>query len=321
MLAITVTGTNNLVFTGDGVGGPDSLQIQISQQTTGGTMVAYTGTGGLTGSATNVTGIAFNATGMGNAIEIDDITGSVSAQGTFTVDEANAADQIDYNDGFDPAIATTLKNVQIVHVFDNSSPIAPETAAGGDVFAVKSTLATITDTTVGSTSGFGGNFIDVSSDAPVFGRFTSDNGNLAGIKGALTIDTGANLNPNFGVFPNLVVISDVTGTTAKTVAMTGTSITGFAPATINYAESMAGTMRMVLVGSSTQATTFNVSGTCGPGNANVFPSLVQFFGGDGAGNTFNIQGAYRQISFISRRETARAIRSTFRPTPQPTLEI
>lgn len=303
MLAITVTGTTNLVFTGDGLTGPgpDSLQVQISQQSAGGLMVAYTGTGGLSGSASNVTGIAFNATGMGNSIEIDDITGSINAQGTFTVDEANAADQIDYNDGIDPAIATTLKNVQIVHVFDNSSPVAPVPVAGGDVIAVKSTIAVITDTTVGSTSGWGGNYINVSSDAPHFGVFTSDNGNLAGIKGPLTIDTGANLGANVpsGFTPNLVVISDRTGATAKTVNMTATSITGFAPATINYAESPAGSARMVLLGSSTQATTFNVSGTFGPGNPSVFPSLLQFFGGDGAGNTFNIQGASADFLYIA----------------------
>src|SRR5439155_650352 len=54
-----------------------------------------------------------------------------------------------------------------------------------------------------------------------------------------------------------------------------------------------------LVGSSTQATTFNVSGTFGPGNANVLPSLLQFFGGDGAGNTFNIQGASADFLYIA----------------------
>jgi hypothetical protein len=291
VLAITVTGTNNLVFAGDGVGGPDALQVQISQQATGGIMVNYTGTGGLTGSQGGVTSIAFNATGMGNSIEIDDVTGSVNAQTIITVDEANAADQVKFDDGIDPPIATTFKNVQIVHVFDNSAPVAPATAAGGDIFAVKSTLAAITDTSVGSTSGFGGNYIDVSSDAPTIPPSINNNGNLAGIKGALTIDTGANLNL---IVPNLVVISDLTGTTKKTVTMTNTSITGFAPATINYSESQTGSTRMALVSSSTQATTFNVSGTFGPGNANVgfiFPSLVDFFAGDGGGNIFNIQGA------------------------------
>jgi hypothetical protein len=295
LLAITVSGTTNLVFTGDGMNGPDALQIQISQQQAGGLQVNYTGTwatGNISGSSTGVTSIAFNDTGAGNSIEIDDLTGSVNAQTIITVDEANAADQVKFDDGIDPALATTFKNVQIVHVFDNS-PVPPATVGGGDVIAVKSTIAAVTDTTVGSTSGAGGDFIDVSSDAPTLPPTTGNNGNLSGIKGPLSINTGANFN--------LIVLSDITGTTAKTVTMTGTSITGFAPAPINYSQSGAGSAEFALVGSNAKATTFTVSGTIGPGNPVFGPSLTDFFGGTAGGNTFNIQGASSDFLRIATR--------------------
>src|SRR5207245_1854006 len=90
---------------------------------------------------------------------------------------------------------------------------------GGNTFNVRSTLA-------GSTTDIDGDATsdtyNVSSDA------ATNDGNLAGIQGTLTVQGGSGSN-------NRLIVSDFGATGSNTaVTVTNNSISGFAPATIFY---------------------------------------------------------------------------------------
>ena len=99
------------------------------------------------------------------------------------------------------------------------------------------------------------NVINVSSTA---GEQPVTPGNLNGILGFLDILVGSFLN-------NVLRISDLAGTTNKTVTLTNARITGFAPALIDYSGTFTNALGTAdgikLEGSTTNATTFNIQST------------------------------------------------------------
>jgi acrosin len=138
-----------------------------------------------------------------------------------------------------------------------------------DTFNVTSSNAAFTNTTV---QGNGGNDnINVSSDAP------TNSGNLAGIAGKLTLDLGA------GTGAQAIVVSNFGGAAGTTATLTNTSITGFAPAQIDYAATAGGgaVNSITLRGADGFADTFNVQST----SANFSATGVQ---GNGGTDTFNV---------------------------------
>ncbi len=126
--------------------------------------------------------------------------------------------------------------------------------------------------------------IDVSSDAP------NDAGNLTGIVGALTINTGASVNNPINNI-NQVIISN-NGGAAGSVTLSSTQISGFTATPITYSQTPTGAQALILVGSNAGATTFNVATTLGPGQGNT----VELVGGSASGNIYNIQGAASSVT-------------------------
>jgi hypothetical protein len=230
-------------------GGPGNDNLVITP--TSATTASITDNGSAPYSFTNIQQFSFDGAGGTNAAAVLDTLGSAS------MDVSNST--VDYNGG----TPFTFANTQTLHVEDNAK-------FGNDTINV---IATSIVTTVGSTSGAGGDTINVGSDAPA-----NQFGVLASIVAPLIVAPGAGNN-------TLVACDAGSFTAGLTMTLTSTQIAANdMPTPIGYSQG-AGTLNVVLDGSIGLATTFDVVST--------LPALnsVTLNGGDVDGNIFNLDSS------------------------------
>ncbi len=229
-----------------GAPGNDKLVITPTSDTTG----SITDNGSAPYTFTNISSFAFDGEAGTNAVTLNDTLGGAALN-------VNGA-TVDYNGG----TPYVFNNTDTLAVLDNS-------AAGGDAINV---LATVIPTTIGSTSGAGGDHMSISSDAPV-----NQVGNLDNITAAVNVTPGAG--------KNTLEVSDFGSTTAGlTVNVTSAQITStdLAAPIGTFAPTRGGTINVILDGSNFSPTTFIVTST--------LPALntLTLNGGAVDGNEFDI---------------------------------
>ena len=172
----------------------------------------------------------------------------------------------------------------------------------GDVFNIGVVVADEPMTV----EGYGANdTFNVASDAP------TDQGNLSGIQAALTIIAAG------GGSENRLIVSDFSeGMGVRVVTFTNSSITGFAPATIDYSGINGSTFNdtgvnngILLQGSGTAATTFDIQST--------LASSTTMFEGGAANDTFNFGSSGNSLAGILGTLTVNG--GTYVSTPSVTL--
>ncbi len=247
MLAITTTfAAGVLTFTGDAAN--DSLVTALNGNT-----VTYIANGGPQTVQPGVTSVVYNGGGGTNTISVQDTAGN----STLTVN----GNLVNYSNAATPVLPVNLVagTVQSVQAFDNST-------LGHDTINVQ---ATAIPTTIGYLHGVGSDTYNVASDAP------ANAGLLSAITSPLTVNSGAGTNT--------LNVSDASGLAPDTVVVTSSTITGFAPATINYTQAVGGTLGLVLTGpNAVTGSSFTVTSTLGAGNP------VTLNGGFSGGTAFNI---------------------------------
>ena len=291
----TINGSLNATPTGD--------TITVASTGTGSIVNVIGGTGASTinlqatgtGSFTNITGNAGNDTvdvsstagtvdpgsvdgingtvnidagaGTNNRLIVDDTTGSASTDATITSNTIVGL-----------APANIFYQATGGHFLDSNNTIddgilIEGASSGGNIFNIQSTLA-------GSTTQIDGDGIDdvfnISSDAG------TNNGNLGGIKGTLTVDGGTG-------FDNRLFVSDFGDSgTDNNVIVTSSSITDFAPAVIYYYAAGGGfndpattyADGILLRGSNSGGNTFNIQSTLAGSTTQV--------DGNGISDAFNV---------------------------------
>jgi acrosin len=250
----------------NGLAGNDAFTVN-------GTAVATALNGG-TGNDTltiNATGTGAPVTALGEADDDTFTVNTVALTAAVTADGGAGSDTLtvngtDNDDTFTVTATTVTRTGAAAITYAAVEALSVNAGQGADTINVLSTAAG-TSTTVNA--GAGNDTVNVSSDAP------TNDGNLDGIAGTLTLDGGAGTNT--------LVVSDFgqTATANNNVVATSTQITGLAGATnasvINYAS---GGGTLTLRGSNTLGDLFNVRST--------LAGITTTVAGNGGDDTINV---------------------------------